>query len=254
MVQNESQFIRQEQRRSDEFSTTDERAESEFIQSHALKVVERDERAQAHISKMLLADQTFEFAENSEARAVEQAERLQATFERIPDAEMQNIIDGTNNLEQMRDNITGYQKGFAWNDLTDTGAWIDRNALIRKKNKTQFDMEKLEFWRDIDSYQTFLLKEISGGAVTPEEYDRLTKLLPTAQMSDIEVDRNMRTLHREMNNRLQLRARAAVFQGQKDPTQLFTGGGTLPDPQFGEFGGAALTEGVELPEGARVIN
>ena len=245
MVETESRFLRDQQRRSEEFTTKDEREGTQWTEEHALRVVERNERAATHLQALLIGKDRLDFGRTSEARSIEAANQADAMAARIEPGEMQNIIGETNQLEKMQDNITTYKRGYAWNDLTNTGAWIAREALIRKPNKDQFDMNRLEFWRDIDSYQTYLLKEISGGAVTPEEYDRLTKLLPTAQMNDVEIDRNMRILHRELKQKLQLRAKAAVFEARQDPTAIFAAGSELPPSQFGA---------VELPEGARVIN
>lgn len=255
IVQAETQFIRQQQRISEQFKTTNTRLGNEWAAEQGLRTAERHEKAALHVEQLLLADQKFDLAEKGEARAVQSAARAELIAERIEPGEMQNIIGEANQLQKMQQNIQNYKKGYAWNNISTNLAQMDRGQLARKKDKTEFDMSRLEFWRDVDSYQVFLLKEISGGAVTPEEYDRLTGLLPTAQMDDVEIDRNMRILHRELNNKLQLRARAAVFGGRQDPSAIFAPSQGLPAQQ--SLGAEPVVEPqtfeLEMPEGGRRV-
>lgn len=241
IVQEESMFRREQAQRDDQFKSTDKLAQDKWISKKAIDTADRFERGQRHIQELTLNKQEIAEGKQDVLTAERNREIAEVTLERLPPAQLKSILTDTNTLEQMQGNIQRYKKGFAWNTKTKLGADGDRAFLARKPNKSEYDLEKLEFWRDVDSYTSYLLSEQSGAAINAEEFKRWSGLLPTHTMDDNQIDRNMRILHREIGNRLQLKAKAAIFGERKDPTELFED--ALEVGPGGKFGSAN-----QLPE------
>ena len=227
-VQNQQQFEVTDTRLGDQFSEKLEQDHDQWLVEQGLRDAKRNEDADMHVLKMQLTEAQIDAAGASSTAANQAKAIALAKFQRLTPADQVLTQTMANNLFRMQNNINIFDDSYAVDTIIPGKGELELLLLRNKKGKTKAELEKVQFWTDVELYEQYFGKELSGAEISDSQREAIRRLIPAIGDDADTIQQKMRGLHRETARILGSVQERLKVEGFRDIGFQF--GGALPLP------------------------